>query len=132
FLGGAGGDRGRLERTLTEAGAHPDVVGPTIDRNGTDVERIARLMTENPELAQPLSDHRSSLADAVHAVRHEGAAQVSDVTLRRTHLAWFTADHSRADAERIADVMAAELGWTPTQRREALDAHERELVAEAL
>lgn len=131
-LVGAGGDRWRLERTLTDAGAHPDVVGATIDRNGTDIERIAGLMAENPELAQPLSDRRSSLADVVHAVRNEGAARISDVTLRRTHLAWFTSDHSRADAERIADVMAAELGWTATQRRDALDAHEQELVAEAL
>ena len=131
-LVGAGGNRWRLERTLTDAGAHPDVIGPTIDRNGTDVERIAGLMTANPELAQPLSDHRSSLADVVHAVRHEGAAEISDVTLRRTHLAWFTSDHARADAGRIADVMAAELGWTATQRRDALDAHERELVSEAL
>lgn len=129
---GAGGNRWRLERMLTEAGAHPEVVGPTIDRNGTDVERIAELMSENPELAQPLSDHRSSLADVVHAVRHEGAARVSDITLRRTHLAWFTPDHSRADEARIADVMATELGWTASQRQEALAAHERELVAEAL
>ena len=131
-LVGAGGDRWRLERTLTDAGAHPEVVGPTMDRNGTDVERIAGLMVANPEWAQPLSDHRSSLADVVHAVRHEGAARLSDVTLRRTHLAWFTSDHARGDAERIADVMATELGWSTTQRREALAAHERELVAEAL
>jgi glycerol-3-phosphate dehydrogenase len=131
-LVGAGGNRWRLERALAEAGAHPDVIAPTIDRNGTDVERIASLMSANPELAQPLGDRRSSLADVVHAVRHEGAARLSDITLRRTHLAWFTPDHARADSERIADVMAAELGWTSTQRQDALEAHEQELVAEAL
>ena len=131
-LVGTGGDRWRLERCLADAGAHPDVVGPTIDRNGTDVARIAELMNENPELALPLGDRRSSRADVVHAVRHEGAARISDVTLRRTHLAWFTSDHARSDAQTIADIMANELGWTATQRRAALDSHERELVAEAL
>jgi glycerol-3-phosphate dehydrogenase len=131
-LVGAGADRSRLEARLLAAGAHPDVVGPTIDRNGGDAERIADLMESDSSLAAPLGDRRSSLADAVHAVRNEGATRISDITLRRTHLAWFTADHGRSDSDRIADVMAAELGWSAEERQSALADHERELAAEAL
>lgn len=129
---GAGADKPRLEARLLAAGAHPDVVGPTIDRNGGDVERIAELMETDPSLAIPLGDRRSSLADAVHAVRNEGATRISDITLRRTHLAWFTYDHGRSDSTRIADVMAAELGWSRQERESALTDHEQELAAEAL
>jgi glycerol-3-phosphate dehydrogenase len=131
-LVGAGADRSRLEARLRAAGAHPDVVGPTIDRNGGDVDRIAELMEADGSLATPLGDRRSSLADVVHAVRNEGAARISDITLRRTHLAWFTNDHGRSDSGRIADVMAAELGWSGQERESALADHEQELAAEAL
>lgn len=131
-LVGAGADTADLARALTSAGADPSVIGPTIARNGGDAWRIAELMREDPALAASLGDQRTSLADVVHAVRHEGAARISDVTLRRTHLAWFTPDHSRSDAGRIADVMATELDWSTADRQAALDAHEQELVAEAL
>jgi len=129
---GADADDAAVARALAAAGAEPTVIGPTIARNGGDAMRIAALMTSDPALTAPLGDRRSSLADVVHSVRHEGAARISDVTLRRTHLAWFTPDHSRSDAERIADVMAAELGWSTAERHAALNAHDRELAAEAL
>ncbi|HVR33606.1 MAG TPA: glycerol-3-phosphate dehydrogenase/oxidase [Acidimicrobiia bacterium] len=129
---GAGADHERLAAKLRSAGADPSVIGPTIARNGGDAERVADLMAADADLAAPLGDGRTSLADVVHAVRHEGAGRISDVTLRRTHLAWFTPDHARADARWIADVMAAELGWSRAEQKAQLDAHELELVAEAL
>jgi glycerol-3-phosphate dehydrogenase len=131
-LVGAGAARSTLRTRLQTAGASLDVVDPTIDRNGADVERIASLMESDPKLATPLGDRRSSLADVVHAVRHEGASRLSDVTLRRTHLAWFTPDHARNDIGAIADVMGTELEWSDAERAQQLVAHEEELVAEGL
>lgn len=89
-------------------------------------------MDDEPSLARSLGDGRTTLADVVHAVRYEAATRLSDVTLRRTHLAWFTDDHARRDAPGIAEVMGRELGWTDPERDEALAAHEHELVAEGL
>lgn len=129
---GARADRSRVLTRLRQAGVPESAVGPTADRNGGDSERIVALIDSDPSLAAPLGDGRTTLADVVHAVRHEGAARLSDVTLRRTHLAWFTPDHGRADTDRIAHVMSRELGWDAARERQEIELHESELQAEAL
>ncbi len=129
---GSGGVPADLARRLAEAGFSEPTFGPTIDRYGTDVELLARLADADDTLTEPLSDRRASLADAAYAVVYEGASAISDVTLRRTHTAWFTPDHGRRDAVRIAAVMARTLGWSDSETAAQLEAHERELVAEGL
>lgn len=129
---GAGVDRAQVMSRLRHAGVPETAIGPTFDRNGGDADRIATLIESDLSLATPMGDGRTTLADVVHAVRHEGAARLSDVTLRRTHLAWFTPDHGRADVERIARVMAQELGWNSERERQEVEQHESELLAEAL
>ncbi len=93
---------------------------------------LANLMEEDPDLAKPLGDGRTSSADVVYAVRHEAASRISDITLRRTHLAWFTRNHARGDAPEIASIMQRELGWSDEEVAAQLTAHEAELSAEAL
>lgn len=131
-LVGSGGDHAQLARRLADAGVAPGAVEPTIARYGTEAEVLARMIDADPKLARPLGDGRSSLADAAYAVRHEAATTISDITLRRTHTAWFTADHARSDAPRIASVMAGLLGWSAGRVDRELQAHEAELVAEGL
>ena len=93
---------------------------------------LANLMEEDPDLAKPMGDGRTSRADVVYALRYEAASRISDITLRRTHLAWFTRDHSRGDAREIAALMQRELGWSDEELATQLAAHEAELSAEAL
>ncbi len=67
----------------------------------------------------PLADTDTEyhLADVRQAVRHEQARTLFDIVYRRTGLGWrHTFDGTELDA--IADIMAAELGWSP-QRRNA-------------
>jgi len=131
-LVGAGADSDSLQRRLREAGLAESAVQPTVRRYGLEAEMIARLTEGDPRLAATLGDGRSTLADALYAVRHEGACRISDVTMRRTHLAWFTSDHARKDAPAIASVMGAELGWSAAQTSSELAAHDLELSAEGL
>jgi glycerol-3-phosphate dehydrogenase len=131
-LVGAGGDPGPLRVRLRSVGVPETAIGPTISRYGTEVEGIARIIEADSALAASLGDGRSTLADVVYAARHEAATNLPDVTLRRTHLAWFTNDHARIDAPRIASVMAGELGWDAARLERELGEHERELVAEGL
>ncbi|MGF1666135.1 MAG: FAD-dependent oxidoreductase [Acidimicrobiia bacterium] len=131
-LVGAGGDPGPLRVRLKSVGVPESAINPTISRFGTEVEGIARFVEADPFLATALGDGRSTLADVVYAVRHEAATNLTDVTLRRTHLAWFTTDHARRDAPRLAAVMASELGWDAARVERELAEHEQELVAEGL
>ncbi len=131
-LVGANGSIPALERRMREAGASGSVIGPSINRYGTEVMTLANLMEEDPDLAKPLGDGRTSRADVVYAVRFEAASRISDITLRRTHLAWFTRDHARDDVPEIASIMQRELGWNDEERARQLASHESELTAEAL
>lgn len=131
-LVGANGSSSSLERRLREAGIAESAIQPTIRRYGTEVTTVARLISEDPALATVMGDGRTSHADVVYAARYEAARRISDVTLRRTHLAWFTSDHARSDAPVIADLLQRELGWSDTEREEQIAAHDRELEAEAL
>ncbi len=131
-LVGAGMDRSSLARRLESAGYPAQAIEPSIRRHGGEIERLIELVEADSSLSALMGDGRTTLADVVNGVRHEAATRISDITLRRTHLAWFTRDHARSDADRIADVMGAELGWSDADRRAAIADHEQELVAEGL
>ncbi len=131
-LVGAAGSRPEMRRRLTQVGISDSAVDPMIGRYGTDVELVARIAESAPELARSLGDGRTIPAEAVYAVRYEAATTLSDFTLRRSHLAWFTPDHGREDAELLAVIMGRELGWDEGERLDQLRLHEKELAAEGL
>lgn len=131
-LVGADGYLPALRRRLSQSGLAESAIDPTIRRYGAEAATIARMIDDDPRLSAVMGDGRTSLADVVYAVRHEAASRISDVTLRRTHLAWFTRDHGREDAPTIAGILAQELDWTDEERHRQIEAHERELQAEGL
>lgn len=131
-LVGADGYVPGLQRRLRESGLAGSAIDPTIRRYGAEAAMIAGLIDDNPSLSAVMGDGRTSHADVVYAARYEAASRISDITLRRTHLAWFTRDHARDDAPAIAGILAQELGWSDEERHRQIEAHERELQAEAL
>ncbi|MEE8492341.1 MAG: glycerol-3-phosphate dehydrogenase C-terminal domain-containing protein, partial [Acidimicrobiia bacterium] len=78
------------------------------------------------------SGDRLADAEVRYLVAHEAAATIADVLLRRTHLAWILQDHGRALAGEVAEVMAAELGWTDQERDRQLDGYDEVLKMEGL
>lgn len=131
-LVGADGYVPGLQRRLRESGLAESAIDPTIRRYGAEAATIARLIDEDPRLSAAMGDGRTSHADVVYAARYEAASRISDITLRRTHLAWFTRDHARDDAPAIAGILARELGWTAEEQQHQIEAHDRELQAEGL
>jgi glycerol-3-phosphate dehydrogenase len=73
---------------------------------------IAAIEQDDPRLAQRLIESLSYTgAHLVYGVRREKAATLSDLLIRRTHLAFETRDHGKSVAARAADIVAPLLRW---------------------
>ncbi len=123
--------RGTLIGDLADLGIDDGYHEMLYRRYGTRAAAVVTLLRTHPELQHRLGDG-STLAEVVFGARHEAVARISDFTLRRTRLSWFTPDHGRVDAQVIADTLAAELGWDEDRVEEELKAFEEELSAEGL
>jgi glycerol-3-phosphate dehydrogenase len=79
-------------------------------RYGEAAQQVLALAAERGELAQPIVPGLPDLlAEVVLAARNEQARSVGDVLLRRTRLGLLAA--RELPVERVADVLARELGW---------------------
>ncbi|MFL5465457.1 MAG: FAD-dependent oxidoreductase [Gemmatimonadaceae bacterium] len=82
---------------------------PGADRS----DEIAKLQRDDPALSQPLAKGlQYTAAHLVYAVRNEMAQTLSDLLIRRTHLAFETRDHGKSAAPLAADVVGPLLGWS--------------------
>jgi glycerol-3-phosphate dehydrogenase len=68
------------------------------------------------------------LAEVAHAVEREMAASLSDVLVRRTHVAFETRDNGRAAARRIAPLMGTLLRWSEHETAQQLVAYDRDVA----
>ena len=68
------------------------------------------------------------MAQVVYAMRQEMAVNLVDVLDRRTHLFALARDQGLAAAGPVAEVMAAELGWTPATRAAQIEQYRREVA----
>lgn len=85
----------------------------TIRLAGTDRDQqVARIAQQNPALATPLVEGLPYVAaDLSYGVQHELAKTLSDLLIRRTHVAFETRDHGRRIAVRAAELVAPLLRW---------------------
>ena len=74
---------------------------------------LAKLRREDPGLSETLIDGLPYTgADLVYAVTEEMAATLSDLLIRRTHIAFETRDHGKAVSARAAEIVAPLLRWS--------------------
>ena len=94
----------------------------TTELPGADRAReIERMQREDPRLAVPLAEELPYTgAHLVWGVTMEMAQTLSDLLIRRCHLAFETRDHGVSAAPRAADVVAPLLGWNDETKRERL------------
>ncbi|HEV7838835.1 MAG TPA: glycerol-3-phosphate dehydrogenase C-terminal domain-containing protein, partial [Gemmatimonadaceae bacterium] len=94
--------------------ARTDVVElPGADRR----TEILKLQTHDPALAQPLVPSLPyTAAHLVYAVRREMARTLSDVLIRRMHLAFETRDHGLGVSAQAADIISPLLGWDEDEK----------------
>jgi glycerol-3-phosphate dehydrogenase len=81
---------------------------------GSDARHIARLIEQDPNLAEPLAAGLPyQLAHVAWAARHEMARSVEDVLARRTRVLFLDAQAAMDAAPAAATVLAKELGRPP-------------------
>ncbi len=91
---------------------------------GSEALDILDLIEQDPSLGQPLVGDLPYLrAEVVHSSRAEMALTLEDMLARRTRIA--IEDHLRGVevAEQVAELMALQLGWSPGQTREQINAY---------
>ncbi len=106
-------------------------------RYGHAAHQVLALAAERGELAQPIVDGLPDLlAEVVLAARSEQARSVGDVLLRRTRLGLLAARElapgEAGPVDRVADVLAGELGWTPERMSSEIERFHEEGRAEGL
>ncbi|HEX4190616.1 MAG TPA: glycerol-3-phosphate dehydrogenase/oxidase [Marmoricola sp.] len=120
--------RATLART---SGLHLARIDHLLGRYGGMVDEVLSLMTEDPELAEPLIHAEDYLAaEVVYAVTHEGARHLDDVLTRRTRISIETFDRGALSAQQVAELMGGVLGWEEARVAEEVDHYLRRVEAE--
>jgi len=88
---------------------------------------VLDALRDDPALAAPLCPHTcETVAQAVHAIRAEGALTVADVLLRRTPAGWARCLGIDAAAT-VASLLASEHRWNAASTQTAIDAYTAEV-----
>jgi glycerol-3-phosphate dehydrogenase len=124
-------DRPELDRIAADlvdgpTSLEPAVAARLVARHGAAAREVVALGSSAGLLASlPGSDQLE--AEVAWAARNELALSLDDVLSRRMRLAQVLPDRGASIAPRVAEIMAAELGWDDDRRREEVTTY----VAEA-
>lgn len=103
-------------RMARASGVHVARAEHLLGRYGSLTRDILALITDRPELAEPLPGADDYLAaEVVYATTHEGARHIEDVLTRRTRISIEAWDRGVSAAPEVARLMAPLLGWSDAQ-----------------
>lgn len=89
---------------------------------------IAEFQRTDPALSQSLVEGLTyTAAHLVYGVTIEKAQTLSDLLIRRTHLAFETRDHGRSVAGRAAEIVAPLLGWDEKTKSARVQQYEEDV-----
>ena len=117
---GIKGRRSRTRRVRLHGAAGwdaPELPTELATRYGGDARAVLALCGSDPALAEPIVPGLPyTKAEVVYAARSEMARTVDDVLARRTRARLLARDASAQAAAEVAELMAAELGWSDAER----------------
>ena len=135
ILSGGGIQRAELEaqaqRVARNENLSLEVAQHLLHSYGANAERILELTHEDEALRQSLLPDLPNLAaEVIYAVREESALTIADVLTRRTRIAMLGA--AMNCVEKVAELMARELGWNDEQKAQQIAAFKAEYDREYL
>jgi glycerol-3-phosphate dehydrogenase len=113
------------------AGVHVARVEHLLNRYGSAAVEVLAMIRDDPSLAAPLPGADDYLSvEARYAVTHEDARHLDDVLARRTRISIEAWDRGAAAAPVVADLMAADLGWSDEVKKHEIDSYLARVAAE--
>ncbi|MFA7664964.1 MAG: glycerol-3-phosphate dehydrogenase/oxidase [Burkholderiaceae bacterium] len=92
------------------------------ERYGTEARFVSDLFEEDPALQRPIVDGLPYIeAEVVYAARHELARTVDDVLSRRLRARLMARDASAQAAQRVGEILQAELGLPPSETAKQIE-----------
>jgi len=126
-----GGEVRSVENEIESARAvtgDTDVARRLVQAHGTAWRDVWQLATGTPGGAARLVPHLPYLmGEMLYAAQRELACTLGDLLIRRTRLAFETADHGWSVAPAIADVVGPALGWDAAARATELERFQGEI-----
>ncbi|HEX4444604.1 MAG TPA: glycerol-3-phosphate dehydrogenase/oxidase [Galbitalea sp.] len=109
---------------VSELGLSDAVADRLLGRYGDRIAEVLAPISEHPHLADRLRGGCGALrAEALYAVTHEGALHLRDVIERRLRLSIESNDSGYEAAQEVAELMAAELGWSAERVRDEVESY---------
>ena len=104
-----------------------EIAARLVHAHGSEWRRIWALTDVDPGLRERVvAEGPYLLAELKFGVLEEMARTLADLLIRRTPIAFETADHGRSAARRVAPAVAQWLGWSDSQADSALADFDRE------
>jgi glycerol-3-phosphate dehydrogenase len=126
-----GADEYETVRQVRSPLLDPEQVGHLADRYGGEATTLLAMVERSPDLADPLVPGLPYLrVEALYGVRYEMATTIADVLDRRTRARLLGRDACAAAAPEVAALLAPELGWSETERDDAIERYRQDLEHE--
>jgi len=107
-----------------------ELVERLLKRHGSRIGDVLAIAAEGSALSEPLAQTDYLTAEVVHSARHEGALHLDDLLARRMRISIENEERGLLVAERVAQLMADELGWSDQQRDDEVASWQRRIAAE--
>jgi glycerol-3-phosphate dehydrogenase len=120
--GAEGYDENYPERLASEFHIPADTAHHLAEKFGTVADKVLAATVNNPHLLlRVVPGFPAIMAEVRYSIRHEMAVSIEDILARRTGLQLFSWEYAIAAAPHVAQCLADELGWSGTEKREAIN-----------
>jgi glycerol-3-phosphate dehydrogenase len=120
--GSEGYDKNYPERLASQFQISADTARHLAEKFGTLADQVLAPTVNNPRLLlRVVPGFPAIMAEVLYSIRYEMAVSIEDILARRTGLQLFSWEYAITAAPHVAQCLADELGWSGTQKREAVD-----------